>query len=224
MANHPTIGNKEIEKSSENMQFKPLAQLSDGEKLDHGMVYGRVIIEMLGKPKEHLEKTFSEFVGGLHRDQKLDIKKIDIADSQEVEECMYSVFAEVELWFADISKIGAFCLDYMPSSIEIIEPEELVFDAHELSNYFNDFQAKLHQLDMLAKNLQAQNKKLMDNSLTLIRNVVLVSVQQKPKKLEELAKNVGMEAAQLNPFVEKLVKDKILQKENECYALGVVRP
>ncbi|MBI2548240.1 hypothetical protein HYW21_02720 [Candidatus Woesearchaeota archaeon] len=198
-----------------------MSKLSDGEKIEQGMMYGRVIIEMLGRPKEHLEKTFRDFIGALHHDQKLDIKKVDIAESQEVEDGMYSIFAEVELWFADVPKVGAFCLDYMPSSIELIEPEELVFDAHELSNYFNDFQAKLHSLDMLAKNLQAQNKKLMDNSLTLIRNVVLVSVQQKPKTLEDLAKNVGLDAAQLKPFIEKLVKDKILQKENEMYSLGV---
>jgi hypothetical protein len=45
----------------------------------------------------------------------------------------------------------------MPSSIEILEPEKIGGTREPLTNLLNDLIARLHQYDMLLKNLHAEN-------------------------------------------------------------------
>ena len=78
----------------------------------------------------------------------------------------WSVFSEIELKFDDINEITVFCFEYMPSSIEILEPEELKFESTNFAGFLNDLLARLHEYDMVVKNLQAENmimKKKQEN-------------------------------------------------------------
>ena len=37
------------------------------EKLDEGYIQSRVVVEVIGKPKEHVEKTMQEYVDKIKR-------------------------------------------------------------------------------------------------------------------------------------------------------------
>lgn len=179
----------------------------------------RVILEMLGKPKEHIENTLKSYVQKIKEDSSLMVVKEDFADSQE-QDSMWSTFVELEIVFKDIKKLLPFCFDYMPSSVEIIKPKDILILNHELSDFLNDLQAKLHNVDMIAKQLRAANTVLKKNLNTSLKNVILLSFSVKKNlSLDEISKFSGIKKEELNPFLEQLIKEGRLIKEGNGYIL-----
>lgn len=174
----------------------------------------RVIIEMLGAPKEHIQETLRLYIEKIkNEEKKIAVKKIEYAEPKEVDK-LFSVFAELDLDFADLSTMVYFCFDYMPSSVEVFAPDEVVYNTSDLTDFLNDLQARLHKFDMLIKNLSAENKVVKKNGLMLARNIVLVCLESGPKTLLEISKLSGMPEAHIKKFVSVLTREgKILEKE-----------
>ncbi len=120
-------------------------------------IVARIIIEILGSPKEHVEEVIHKIVDNIDKKEE-DIKVIK-GKSYEAEEVkgLWSSFAELDLEFKDEERLVGFCFDYMPSSIEILEPEVIKFEQKIFGELLNDLLARLHQYDMLTKNLRAEN-------------------------------------------------------------------
>lgn len=117
----------------------------------------RAIIEILGTPKEHVEETMNKIVGMVKKDYEA--RASTIHEAKEMDK-FWSTFVEMELRIKKIDDLIGFCFDFMPSSIEILEPNKIYADNFEMNNLFNDLLARLHQYDMVVKNLSAQNKLL----------------------------------------------------------------
>ena len=118
----------------------------------------RSVIEVAGFPKDHIEEVMKKVVDKIK--ENFEVVKAEIFDSVELKDKLtgfWSVFTEIELKFDDINAITLFCFEYMPSSIEILEPEELKFGSMEFGGFINDLLARLHEYDMVVKNLQAEN-------------------------------------------------------------------
>ncbi|MDD5331798.1 MAG: hypothetical protein PHE43_03175 [Candidatus Nanoarchaeia archaeon] len=121
----------------------------------------KAVIEILGTPKEHVEETMKKIVEKLKQEYK--IKEAKVYEATEVKAkttVLWNSFVDLEMIFEDLQKITDFCFDYMPSSIEIVEPLELKIDARNHTDLINDLLARLHQYDMVVKNLNAENKLL----------------------------------------------------------------
>jgi hypothetical protein len=117
----------------------------------------RAIIEILGAPKEHVQDTMNHILDIVKKN--FDVKDAKIHELKEVEK-MWSTFVELEILMKKADDLIGFCFDFMPSSIEIIEPQKLNVQTSDLANLFNDLLARLHQYDMAVKNLNAQNRVL----------------------------------------------------------------
>src|SRR3989344_2801187 len=109
----------------------------------------RAVIEVLGRPQEYVETALSEYIEKLKKDSnfKLVSANLEKAQKQEKEE-LWSNFAELEIKTEKIENITSFCFDYMPSVIEILEPEHVTINDVQFSSFLNDLQAKLHNVDM----------------------------------------------------------------------------
>lgn len=120
------------------------------------MIKVRVIIEILGSPKEHVEETINRVVKKI--EEESDIKLIN-GKSYEATEVkgLWSTFAELELEFNRLYDLIGFSFDYMPSVIEILEPEKMDINMGDVNELLNDLLAKLHNYDMVTKNLSAEN-------------------------------------------------------------------
>jgi hypothetical protein len=178
----------------------------------------RTILEVLGKPREHVEKTIKDYIEKIKEDPDLIILKESFADAKQHEK-LWAVFAELEVVVKGIPKLVAFCLDYMPSSIEVIKPEELVFKNRDISNFMNDLQAKLHNVDMVAKQFRAENEFLRRNMKTSFKNAVAILLRIGDKDTSELSKFTGIPQDELKPIMEELIKDKRIKKEEDKYKL-----
>jgi hypothetical protein len=120
----------------------------------------KAIIEVAGAPKEHIENVIKEIVEKIKNEK--DIERFKIFEAQEKDK-MFFTFTEIEINFKNFEEISGFCLDYFPSSIEILE-EDVNVKREELENTLNDLLAKLHQYDMTLKNLKAENIMLKKNT------------------------------------------------------------
>ncbi|MBS3143411.1 hypothetical protein J4446_00845 [Candidatus Woesearchaeota archaeon] len=111
-----------------------------------------LIIEIVGSPKEHVENVIKEMVQKIQNEKK--VLKYNIFEAQQKEKLFFS-FTEMEIDFNTFQELTGFCLDYFPSSIELLD-DKINVKREEIENTLNDLLAKLHMYDMTVKNLKAE--------------------------------------------------------------------
>lgn len=117
----------------------------------------KAIIEIAGFPEEHIKKVMTEVMGNLEKEKGIKVITKDVAEVKKVQETLWSTFADLELQLEDMEVLTNFCFNYMPSSVEIIEPLKLDGEVKPIENMINDLLARLHNFTMYLKNLQAEN-------------------------------------------------------------------
>lgn len=127
----------------------------------------RLIIEVIGFPEEHINETLkliSEKFGDDVKEIKVtkkavrEAQKISIDPKKPAEESkFFSGFVEIEAGVANIETLTGIIFDWMPASIEIIEPETTTEKTADINHFLNDLCARLHQYDSGIKTLKAQN-------------------------------------------------------------------
>lgn len=186
-------------------------------------IKARIIIEVVGKPKEHVEQAMNGYIEKIKKDERMEIlnQGIDPIKETDVEGQgkFFATFAELEMKFKDMFILGNFCFDYMPSSIEIIEPEEFKLSNRDIAAVFNDLQGKLHQVDMVAKQANMQNRNISKNMYGLLKNFINLLLKSKPMDIKQLCKFIGTDEKTLQPILDRLVKDDFLIKEGEEYSV-----
>lgn len=196
------------------------------EKLDKGYILCRCIIEVAGTPKAHIEKTIKLVVETIKNQEDIILKSGDVFETKEVDMKdlkhkgkLYSTYTEIELLFKNTQTLLGFCFDYMPSSVELLDPKDLVFDTNGFAGLINDLIAKLHTVDMLLKNLKAENQILNQNASDLLRNLIILSLSSKPKRINMVSKDTGIPEKQLKPFMDVMVQNKKVKVEKGVYSL-----
>lgn len=204
---------------------------SDSQRLEEGQLLVRVILEMLGAPKEHIEATMKSYIESLKESNDYEIIKTYISEAEEQEEKidpklkkdstqkLYSAYAELEIWFKKTERLIAFCFDCLPSSVEILEPTQLKFNANEFSGLLNDLQAKLHKVDMAFKRTNADIKAASIVFKTLITNFIGHCLRTGKNNAEEISKVTGIEKERIQKIIDELVEKKIILKKDDTYSL-----
>ncbi len=119
----------------------------------------KTIIEIVGSPKDHVEEALQLILEKL-KDSK---EKFTILEDKTFEAAqmgdkpLWSTFAEIKMEVKNMETLLGYCFDFMPSSIEFVEEEAVKISHKEAENIMNDLLARLHQYDMLLKNIHAQN-------------------------------------------------------------------
>ena len=129
-------------------------------------IKANTIIEIVGKPKEHIIEVMDKAVSLIKTNNSFRYisHSTETPHSIPQSDKIFSTFSEFEIEFPDLLSLSGFCFDFMPSSIEIIEPENIKTKSSELKDTLNDLLAKLHQYDMVLKKyiLEEQSKKKND--------------------------------------------------------------
>lgn len=159
-----------------------------------------MIVEMIGRPKEHLEETLKEYIKKissekgmtlinekLHEPKKIEHKKDEnkeieasknpgaLGKETKIEAELFSTFAEIEFETDDINILMRLILFYMPSHIEILSPDKLEIENFDLNSFFNEIIRKMHEYDGIAKSMVMENKILKEKFQQILSNL-----QRKP--------------------------------------------
>ncbi len=189
------------------------------EKIEKGYVHFTSIIEVLGKPKEHIEQAIKGYVEKIKTNRNFIILDENFSEAKPVEGQLFSIFVELEALAKNSEELVFFCFDYMPSSIEIIEPEEIKYKNNEFSGFLNDLQARLHGIDMALKQYKAKNTNLIKNSAVLLRNMVILILQQGPKRSEEISKKIGLPVDKIENILKIMLKENRIKKKGKNYEI-----
>lgn len=186
------------------------------EKLTQGWLKCNMIIEIVGKPKEHVEESLKLILKKLNEEKNVDVLDGKVHKPKE-QGVFFCSFVELELLVKDMAVFTTLCFDYMPSSVEIVEPESLKVKCTEVSDFVNDMLAKLHEVDMRFKNVNASNIILDKNLRGLFRNFVLALLEKDKGSVDELAKKVGIPGQQLLPFLQEFEKEGLIKSNGDNY-------
>ena len=126
----------------------------------------RMILEVAGRPPEHLTNTLGEMIGKIDEEKGVSVenKKINEPVIMKDQKDFYTSFAEVEIRIEEISILSALVLKYMPAHVEIIEPELIAFTNNGWNDIFNEFLRRLHHYDEVARVIQTE-KMVLENKL-----------------------------------------------------------
>ena len=118
----------------------------------------KTIIEIVGSPKEHVEETLQMVEKKMGEREKTKVREYKSFPAEPMEgKPLFTAFCEAEVEFKDMEDIVGFCFDFMPSSVEVLHPSELKMTGPQINSFLNDLLARLHQYDMVLKNIHAQN-------------------------------------------------------------------
>ena len=178
----------------------------------------RVIIEILGKPKGHVEDSIRDYVEKIKKDSELIVMNADFSEAAEKNK-LWAIFVELDMIVKGIPKIIGFCFDYMPSSIEITKPEEFIVKKSTVENLINDLQARLHNVDMIVKKQKNENTFLKKNLSKAASNLILLSLTSGGMDMERLSRVTGIAEKELEIFLGQLIEEDKIKKEDDIYSL-----
>lgn len=190
------------------------------KRLQEGWIHILVTFEILGKPKEHVDKTLLEFLNTVEKEERIDFLEKHVEPAMKNEQDDYfSAFAEVDMVVKNVDAMVWLAMNFTPASIEVIEPANFKFSALDLQNWMNDLLSKLHMIGIDYKQQASKLEYFRENLSLLIENTIVLSLARQPKKLPELSKDTAILGEALKQHVEKLLKEKKIAEKSGVYYL-----
>lgn len=183
---------------------KEISLMELKEKLKEGYVRAILIIEVLGKPPEHVSQALRTVLDVMKQDKNLTILSRKIYRPKKVKgsKGLFTAFIEVEILAKNFIKLFEVCFDYMPSSIEIIEPVELKFNLAEANEIINDLASRLHKHDGIIKKLSMEKEILQTKLNDLLRGQPIIEAEEVKTELGKKEEENKSEEAE-NPTTEE---------------------
>lgn len=124
------------------------------------------IIEVLGKPPEHLTETLNEIANNIDNEKNVKVlgKTIHEPKLMKDQKEFYMNFAEIEVQTEAISDLVILMFKYMPAHIEILYPELIAVTSNGWNDILNEITRRLHGYDEIARVIQTE-KNILENKL-----------------------------------------------------------
>ena len=110
----------------------------------------------MGYPEEHILKVIENILEKLEQHPSITIVKKDMAPTEKAKEKMFSTFVELEMKVKDIRDIYLFCIEFLPTSIEILDSESITMKTQDFTSSLNEVIAYLHKYNVALHNAHSQ--------------------------------------------------------------------
>lgn len=113
----------------------------------------RIILEILGRPAEHVLEALNGLVEKLSKEKGVVISKKIVHEAVPVKDSkdLFTSFAEIETEIDTIEVLMGVAFAYMPSNIEIISPETINITNADFNDLANRTVNRLHDYDAITK-------------------------------------------------------------------------
>ena len=130
-----------------------------------------LILEVIGKPPEHLTETLNNLIDGIDKEKGVNVKDkkvnepISMREKAEImgndakikeHKDFYTNFAEIEVEVNEISELVILMFKYMPASVEVIYPETIVLTNNGWTEILSEITRRLHGYEEVARVLQVE--------------------------------------------------------------------
>ncbi len=119
----------------------------------------RFILEILGKPQEHVAQALQGLIERISNQKGIKIldkavhEPVLVKDSKD----LYTSFAEITAELDAIEHYFAIIFSYFPAHIELISPTDFSLPLFKLNEIGNFLVQRLHEYDSVAKTLLGEN-------------------------------------------------------------------
>lgn len=119
-----------------------------------------LILEIVGRPPEHLISTLNQIIEKIGEEKGVEMarNKIHEPTVMKDKEGFFTTFAEIEVKVDQILSVAMLMFKYMPSHVEVVEPESLVLQNNEWNEILNELTRRLHGYDEVARVIQMENQ------------------------------------------------------------------
>lgn len=123
-----------------------------------------IILEVLGRPKEHVKGALNELVTKLNSEKEIKIIEKNLHDPLPVESTndLFTTFAELTLELESLNTLFGLIFAYMPANIEVISPQKINLSNIELNDLGNRLVQRLHDYDAITKKALYENEILKE--------------------------------------------------------------
>jgi hypothetical protein len=129
-------------------------------------VKAMIIIEVIGKPPEHLTETLRSLIKQIDEENGVSVReeKINEPVLMKDQKDFYTSFAEIEVDVEEILYLAMLMFKYMPAHIEITSPEMITLTNNDLNDILNELTRRLHGYDEVARIIQIE-KNILEKKL-----------------------------------------------------------
>ena len=129
---------------------------------EDGGIRAEMIIEVIGRPPEHLIETLTKIVEEIDKEKGVKILRKKVNEPQQIkdQQDFYTTFAEIEVEAEEILYLVMLMFKYMPAHIEVITPEVVALTNNGWNEILNELTRRLHGYDEVARVLQIEKSVL----------------------------------------------------------------
>lgn len=155
------------------------------------MVRAIMIVEMAGRPGKHVKEHLEKHIMVLDKIDDIEIHSVKISEPKEIENSngLFTCFAEADFETKTFARLSETMFDFMPSSVEVIDPQEVGMQASEATELLNNLSGRLHRYDELAKIAQAKFNEIREELKLTQKLLEEETEKNKGKKEAKKAKN-----------------------------------
>jgi len=181
------------------------------EKLSEGYVRAVLIVEILGRPPEHVSAALKTLLGSMQKDKNMLLLNKKIYRPKKVKESrdMFIAFMEIEVLANGLMKLFEVCFDYMPSSVEIVEPTNLKFTLAQANAIINDLASRLHKYDEVAKRFNLEKQILQGKLNDVLRGQPIINVEEIKTGIGKVETEPTEESKKVESIEEKREEGKV---------------
>lgn len=142
-------------------------------------VQARMILEVLGRPKEHVASALTLLVEKLGKEPGITLQGADMHDPVKAKESteLFTTYAEVLLEAQSLHHLFALLFTYLPANVEIIKPTDIIVKNDFLNGFANTLVQRLHTYEAITKRLLTDRDKAI-NALEEKRPELLQAVRK----------------------------------------------
>jgi hypothetical protein len=132
----------------------------------HEKIRAEMIIEVIGRPAEHLTETLNKIADEIGKEKGVEVlrKKVNESLPMKDQKDFFTNFAEIEVEVEEILYLAILMFKYMPAHIEIISPGEIPLTSNGWNDILNELTRRLHGYDEIARVLNVE-KNLLERKL-----------------------------------------------------------
>ncbi len=165
--------------------MKKVSSNKDEEKKK--VIRSTIILEIIGKPAEHLIKTLEDIIKRIGEEKGVKVVDKKLNEPVEIKENkdFYTTFAEVDLEVDDILYLAIIMFKYMPAHVEVIEPETISLTNNGWTDILSELTRRLHGYEEVARVIRIQNAKMQEKLKELMSKDKENSEEKKDKNKSE---------------------------------------
>ena len=154
-----------------------------------------MILEILGRPPEHITEALNQLITKLGTEKGVKILSKTLHEPKPIEKSrgLFTAFAEVTVEMESINNYFGILFGYMPSHIELLEPEKIELTNFDLAELANTLITRLHGYDAIAKKMMSDREFLIQK----LREVAPHMFREQKNLEQEIAETKANKAKKL---------------------------